>query len=366
MTKKILIAVSAAIIVTLLAGVWISAEAAAKNPEIFKRFRKPAGALGQVSSATTGQLVITKRSGEEVSYLVDENTTYRDRAGNELTSSDLEQDNWVIVLSPRGGQNNPEARLVVILPDDFDPENMVGAKGVIASVDEDASQVTLKTRVGEELVINFGPETIFKGQAPDISSLQEGMWARIFSQKLEAGGLMADAVRSTDPVRTVVGEIVNVNEDSQTLTILTRRGQDEVTVTLDASTRFRSRDESISSIGDLEQGMSALIITKTEPGSEVKRAVLVAAAQPEDLPQVDRRVFGELISIEGSSITVEARDGRKYVFVVDENTKFRSRNGQLSGLEDLTGGMTLFVAGNEAGSDSYQALVVAQPLLPRP
>ena len=366
MTKKILIAVSAAVIVTLLAGVWISAEAAAKNPEIFKRFRKPAGAFGQVTSSNTGQLVITKRSGEEVTFLVNESTTFRDRAGNELTSGDLQPGSWVIVLSPRGEQNSLEARLVVVLPDDFDPENVVGARGVIADIDQDASQITLKTRLGEELVINFGPETIFKGQAPDISSLQEGMWARIFSQKLEAGGLMADAVRSTDPVRTMVGEIVEINNDSQTLTILTRRGRDEVTVTLDASTRFRSRDESISNFGDLEQGMSALVITKTEPGREVNRAVLVAAARPEDLPQVDKQVFGELISIEGSALTVKARDGQQYVFVVDENTKFRSRNGKLSDLEDLTEGMILFVAGKEAGNESFQALVVAQPLLPRP
>jgi len=366
MTKKILIAVSAAVIVTLLAGVWISAEAAAKNPEILKRFRKPAGAIGQVISSDSGQLVITKRSGEEVTFLVNEKTTFSDRAGYELTSSDLQQDSWVIVLSPRGEQNSQEARQVIILPDDFDPENMVGARGVIAGIDEGASQVTLKTRLGEELVINYGPETIFKGQAPDISSLQEGMWARVFSQKLEAGGLLADTVRSTDPVRTLVGEIVNVSEDAKTLTILTRRGQDEVTVTLDASTRFHSRDDTISSIVDLEQGMSALIISKIQPGSEVKRAVLVAAAHPEDLPQLDRRVFGELIKVEGSSITVEARDSRKYVFVVDENTKFRSRIGQLSGLEDLTEGMILFVVGKEAGSEVFRALVIAQPLLPRP
>jgi hypothetical protein len=63
---------------------------------------------------------------------------------------------------------------------------------------------------------------------------------------------------------------------------------------------------------------------------------------------------------------VEARDGRKYVFAIDENTKFRSRNGQLDGLEDLAEGMILFVAGKEAGNDSYQALVIAQPLVTRP
>jgi hypothetical protein len=207
MTKKILIAVSSVVILAILTGIWVSGEAAAKNPEIFKRFRRQVGALGQVTSSNSGQLVITRRSGEEVAYLLDENTKIKDRAGNELSSSELQPDSWVIVLSPRGEQIDQAARLVVVLPGDFDPENMVRARGMVAGIDEAASQVTLKTPLGEELVIQYGPETIFRGQASDISRLQVGMWARIFSQKLEKAAFWL-TVRSTTRAY-LIGEIRN-------------------------------------------------------------------------------------------------------------------------------------------------------------
>lgn len=365
MNKKVILIVAVALVViTVLAGVVITGQAAAKNPELLRRFRKPRAAVGQLETATADMITITRRDGEQVSYALDEMTHIRDRQGSSLTLADLERAGWVVVVTPRAGQDEGTARLVIVLPDDFDPDTLVHARGVIQGVDEGAGTIRLKTRLGEELTFEYGPDTLFKGQALDPAGLAAGMWARINSQQLDGGGLSANLVRSTDPLRKLIGEFTAIDQASQTLTILTRLGDQQVTVSLDDNTRVRSRDEAIASPQDLEPGMSVLVIAKSDPDSSELRAAVLFASRPEDLP--DRRVFGELISVGGSSITVQAHDGRQYVFQVSEDTRYRSRDGQLDGMEDLQAGMNVFVSGKELGSAGYTALVIARLQLPSP
>ena len=96
-----------------------------------------------------------------------------------------------------------------------------------------------------------------------------------------------------------------------------------------------------------------------------RHLVSAGAARPEDLP-VNKRVLGTVVSIESGRLTLEARDGQQYTFLVSDSTRFLSRDRQIGSLADIEEGMFLFIAGKDLGDGTYQAVSIALPMKPQP
>jgi hypothetical protein len=150
------------------------------------------------------------------------------------------------------------------------------------------------------------------------------------------------------------GEITGVAPDDGTFTLKTPAGE-EVEITVGDRTRFRSRDDSIQGIDDLEVGMLALVQGMKGSGGELN-ALLVAAGNAEDRPDV--RAIGVITAIGSRSFTLETRQGRSLSFEVDDSTNYRSRDGSVTSFEDLEVGMKAIVVGDEIDAGHYKAIVV--------
>ena len=72
-------------------------------------------------------------------------------------------------------------------------------------------------------------------------------------------------------------------------------------------------------------------------------------------------MLGEVVSVGIDRLTIEARDGQQYTFLVSENTRFLSRERQITSLADINEGMYLFIAGKDQGNGTYQAGLIALP-----
>jgi hypothetical protein len=362
MSKKIYIPIGIAIMLAMLAGLWVSNTALAKAGGPGGLLRRPKPELGKVTLVAEEQFTIQRRDATELTILVDENTRFIDREKNEMTFADVKTGRWVAVAAPEDEAGKRVARLVVILPEDFDPAKMERLGGRITSIITAAKQFVMQNRQGEDFTINTDEETLFRGEATDLASLQEGWLAGALVLKQDDGSLLAQTVRAGSPILKKAGEITAVDDKAGTLTLKPLRGGEEITFAVDADTRFRSRDGSLKSLADLKVGMVGLVVAKAplsgaDEGTHPV-AVLVAAIERNKLPKFDQRIGGKIVSVDKSAFTIEARDGKQYTFQVTGDTLFRSRGSLVQKLEDLKAGMIVMVGANELGSGQYQAQLV--------
>ncbi|MEW5871350.1 MAG: DUF5666 domain-containing protein [Chloroflexota bacterium] len=377
MVKKIWIPIVAVLIVALAAGgVWATSAALAQEESptnqqgLFGRLRALAAngksplakfmrarpVMGQVTEIDLDQFTIMLRGGQEQTFLVDENTRFRSRQQEELNFDDLEVGRWVSVVAPKN-QDEATARGVILLPEDFDPEAMGGTRGEITDVNLSQQTFTVQPQLGPAVTIKVTGETVFRGGVEGLDDLEEGMRAMVLTQEAADGSLEARTVSANYPAQRKLGEVTAVDEDASRFTLKTRQGDEEVTITVDEQTRFRSKDGSLQSLADLQTGMTALVMLRELPGDELL-AVTVAAGERQGQPRFEKRAGGKVLAVDKDSFTIQARDGQEYTFKVTGQTTFRSRGVQVQSIDDLQAGMRVLVGAKELGNGDFQAQTV--------
>ncbi len=279
MTKKIGFPVVAAIVLALIAGLAASSTALAQSGGPLGRLLKARPVLGQVTAIGKSEFTVEKKDGTELTFKVDERTRYRSKEKTELAFTDLKTGQWVAVVVERGqgerGQGERgTARLVVTLPEDFDPTQFEGARGKVIDVNPAASQFTIENREGQKTVVTTNSETVFRGEVTSLADLEVGMLAGVVNKEAAGDGMQARLVRAGNPTSRYTGEITRVNSSAGTFTLKTRRTGEEMTFTVDENTRFRGREA--QSLADLKAGMMVLVGAK-DLGSGSYQAQVVAA-----------------------------------------------------------------------------------------
>jgi hypothetical protein len=64
------------------------------------------------------------------------------------------------------------------------------------------------------------------------------------------------------------------------------------------------------------------------------------------------------VDVPGNSFTIQTRRGESLTFQVTAETRFRSRRGVVTSLEELKAGMAVAVGAKDLGNSQYQALRV--------
>jgi len=360
MSKKIVIPIVAALVLTLIAGLLVSSHVQAQGAGPLGRSLRLRPALGQVTDIGKAGFTVETKDGTEQTFTVDEQTRYRSKDKADLAFADLKTGQWVAVVTGRGRAVANLARLVITLPESFDPTQFAGARGKIVAVDPAASQFTLENQPGQKTVVTTDAGTIYRGEATSFGDLQAGMFAGVISKESAGDGLVARIVRLGDPLEVHFGEITAIDTAAGSFTLKTQRTNQELTVTVDDSTRFRSKGSEISSLDDLKTGMFAMLVAKSPAGAGQTdaplKAVLVAAGDKSDLPKADLWVGGRLVSVDKHAFTVEDRQGKQYTFQTTGDTRLRSR--EVRSLADLKAGMLVLVGAKDLGNGSYQAQVV--------
>ncbi len=325
--------------------------------------------LGRVTAIGASEFTVETRRGTTHTVLVDERTTFEARDGTPQDFSDLEVGMWVAGSYERLSDGQLVARRVILLGDEL-PRLDVRAAGEVTAVDAAGGRFGLHTREGKDLTFVVDADTVFRspdGSVSGLGDLQPGMVAAVGARD-EDGALVAIVVVAGNrperpPRQRAGGEITSVHPGAGRFSLHTREGAD-LTFSVSERTRYFSRDGSVNDIHDLHQGMRAVVVfVEREDGT--LEALAVGAGEPEDRRQVDVRAAGRIRDVGSGSFSLETRSGETLTFTVDGSTVFRSRDGSLSGLEDLKVGMLAVVRARELGNGNLRAVWVGVGRSPR-
>lgn len=365
MSKKIVVPIIIATLVALVAaGMWVSGQASAQGGTILHRFQLVRRGLGQVISVAEDRFTVKRLNEEEITFLVTDETVFRDKEGNELSFADLQVGRWVVVRPSLGEEGTIQANVVIMLPENIDPTSFAGARGVIATIDLASNHFVIENISGEESLFSVDEQTRFVGAAKELAELEEGMHAWVLGQSLEDDGLLAKVVRTFYPHLRKVGEVVSVDLNASSFVLKALQSGEEYTFFVDEHTRFRSRGDEVGSLEELQPGMMGIVIAREESDASGSRyvAVLVATAWKEDLPHFEVHVLGRITSLSANSFSVENREGETFTFTVNEETRYRSRGGTINSFDDLEEGMFVLVGAQQLEDGSYLAqLIIVRP-----
>lgn len=310
-------------------------------------------------------------SGTEVHVHVTGNTEVRSRDGSIQGFEDLVVDMRTIVVGQERGDGTINASVVFAATPEELPDIM-RLKGDVGIVGGD--NFTLLTEDGRSLTINVIERTRFRGRNGEVTSLgdlEPGMAALVGAVEPEDNGIVALVVAAGTPTGDIrdrifrtTGEITGVVPGQETLTVQSNEGE-SITFVTSERTKFRSRDGSITGIHDLKRGMLTMVgAIKMEDGTN--QALVVLAGNPEDRPERPNVVSasGKIVSLGGNSLTIETRSGEQKSFSVDGSTKYKSRDGSVSGFGDLEVGMFAIVVGRDLGNGELLALGVGAGKVP--
>ncbi len=360
--KRVSIPLIFAMVLTLLSSTIALAQADLTEdlPEGVRR------GIGRVTNIDERQISVDTLRGEPAIMRVDENTRYRDPEGEELFFDDLEIGTWVAGLFGFEAEAPPVSRMVIILPEDFDPSQGLGrkAQGVVIEVDPVGNVFSVHTSRGENLTFQVNEKTRYRGDVAGLSELEEGMHAWVGAIQQEDTSLLALVIMARFPMVNYLGKVASVDPGNDTFEFQTRGGENLV-VTIDEMSRFRSPDGSLGNLQDLKPEMIALVVAKRESNGTLL-ASLVAAGNHEHLADFELRTMGEVLTVTEDSFEIEARDGQRYTFQVNDDTRFRSWGVQVKNIADLTEGIKVWVGAKELANGRFQAQLVLAGLIPKP
>lgn len=168
-----------------------------------------------------------------------------------------------------------------------------------------------------------------------------------------------DGIEDHGPRNRYGGKVTAVDRSGGEFTIVNRRDQ-SFTFKVNEATEFHSRDGSLHSFEDLSVAMLVMVFAVgNEEGNLVAKHVI--AINPNWLRGQGAR--GRVTAVGSSSFSIENRAGEELTFLVDDDTRFISRGGQVQSLDDLEDGMGVGVKfiEQEDGSLLAKAVLVGKP-----
>jgi preprotein translocase subunit YajC len=220
-----------------------------------------------------------------------------------------------------------------------------------------ADQFTIQTKAGQERSFRFDETTRFvdpQKQELSAEDLQVGSWVGILVARKSGEPPLARAViilpADFDPANWAIlrGKVTGVDVPGNAFSLEDKDGQ-VTTLKVDADTKFTGQ---VGGLADLQVGMHAQARAEKQSTGDLL-AKSVRAGMPSD-----QRFLGKVTAIDEQAFTIQTRKGESITFQVTEETRFRSRKGLVSGLEDLEVGMPVGVGAEDLGNGQYQALVV--------
>ncbi|MBE9479147.1 MAG: hypothetical protein IMY80_04205 [Chloroflexi bacterium] len=245
------------------------------------------------------------------------------------------------------------------------PDNQTRIAGVILNVDFPGNTFAVRTLSGTDVHVHVTGNTEYRsrdGSIQEFEDLVVDMRTIVVGQERGDGTINASVVFAATPeelpdIMRLKGEVGGVGDSY--FTLLTEDGR-SLTINVVERTRFRSHNGEVATLGDLEPGMTALVAAvDTEDNGLI--ALVVAAGTPGgDIRDRIFRTTGEITGVVPGqeTFTVQSNEGESITFVTSERTKFRSRDGSVTGIHDLKRGMLTMVGAIKMEDGTNQALVV--------
>ncbi len=353
MTRKLFIPLTIAVLFAILmSGVALASDDAPQG--------RGQNIYGEVIAIADDSFTIKNQNGDLFTYFVDAATNYRSFEVEEPGFTDLAIGGKIAVIAPGSAEEYPTARLVILLPDDFDPSQWVGVRGRgdVIAIDHAANTFVIQTNSGEEQTYSVDDTTRFFGQLSSLDELQIGTSVGVGGVETDDGGSLARLVIGLEVQNVTLhaGTISEVNPTDGTFTLGTRQGE-AWTIAVDENTNFNSRAGEIESVDDLLPDMVAMVYGNSQDDG-IFLAARVVAGNAEDLPNYDVKALGQITDVGADTLSLQSRNGEELTFLVDEETKFRSRESEVSGLSDLEAGASVLVGAYETEDGQLLAKLI--------
>lgn len=313
--------------------------------------------IGQVLEINADNFTLENRSGETFTIEVTDKTAFRSRGGEQphtASFADLEIGQWVSVVNTEDGN----ARLVVILPEDFDPNSLKikPAYGEVDKVNNGQSTFDLISRSGDTQTFSVNESTHFYGSIAALKDLEKGMTVGVAAIPQEDGTYLAKLVanerRGEENYAKVGGTI---NEITAANLTLTTRDETSITFNLTDDTHFSSRDESLTSLDDLTAGMAVMVAyVKTDAATPDAASV---NALDQTLLNLDQAA-GTVQSANNNQLKMETFNGETLTFVINDSTRLFGKD--LTSMQDLKNGMKVLVMYEIEGDDLVAVRIAAR------
>ncbi|MCH8094345.1 MAG: hypothetical protein IH953_07105 [Chloroflexi bacterium] len=327
-------------------------------------------AAGEITGVVPGQgtFTLTSRQGEDFKFQTNDRTKFRSPNGSVEDIHDLKKGMKALVVATEQDDGTLLALMVAAgQPDDLPDGQRLG--GVIETVGLNTQSFTLKPRDSDTVQIQVGERTKYRGEGIEgLGDLEPGMHARVVVIEQDEGGLMALLVAAGKPkdrpeVIKLGGEITGVVPGQGTFTLLGREGE-EIEISTNDRTKFRSEDGSVQTIHDLKQGMKVMVGAVRQDDGQLL-ALVVAIGNPgdrPDRPELDVKAVGEVVAKGDRSFTLQTRDGERISFAVSENTRYKG----IGGFGELEVGMMAAVGAKDTDEGLLAIFVGARNADDRP
>jgi hypothetical protein len=227
-------------------------------------------------------------------------------------------------------------------PDSDGAGRLRAARGQVTSIGDSFFTMTVRRT---EVTILVSDDTVFKnrdGSAANFGDLQVERWVLVTARRNEDGEFNARRVilmpEDFDPADLnlvkMAGEVEKINNGQNTFTITKLNGE-SVTLSVDGKTRWLG---ALSELKDLEKGMKVGVVAQEQDDGSLLAKIV--AARNEDNQR--KRAIGKVSAVGTNELAVETRRGN-FSFIIDEDTRFISRDGSVDGLNDLETGMNVLV-----------------------
>jgi hypothetical protein len=294
---------------------------------------------------------IQTRGGSTFTYQVDDKTRFRIKDVEDPSFTNLEI-GMHLAVSARIIDGERIVRLVVVIPDDFDPSHRFGirVRGKIIDISLDGDTLTIENPSGKALTFQVHKRTKYIGRVKNLDDLQTGWIAAIAGWRSDDGLLHAAIVVTTEPPRRVnlAGEVTSIEIEVGSFTLLTRQDQ-TVKIQVNHDTIINRKDGELTGLEDLQPGMFAAI-TGQRQDNGVVLAKRVIAGSKEDFPDFEIKKAGRIVVLGVDYLTLRTKSGEEITLRVNPDTHFRGRGIRVQGIADLKIGMKALVGG-ETGPD---------------
>ncbi len=353
MRKKLFFSLT---IMVLMAGVVTSVGLAWQGdagPEGASGRLRPRAVRGEIATVNLegGSFNLLLRNGETLTFLVTEDTRFRGQV-------ELFRDLVAGTPAAVGFKPQPDGghlALQVVVHEHLDRVGRVGGKIVVVNLDLGSFDLAVAQR--GKLTFQTDEKTRFQGAVSGLADLTVNQSVQVAFFKPEDGDLKAVLVYVPErqPVQRYLGQVQSIDVDSNRFSLETRQGM-IIDVIVEEATRFRSPHGEINGLGDLSVGMSAILGGVPQADGTYLAKWVGATDKPS--PKIPVRVRGEVVEIGAGKFTLKTRGGETLNFIVTEDTHFRSRDGEIEGLDDLVPGMQIGVGAAEIGEGVLQANVI--------
>lgn len=245
------------------------------------------------------------------------------------------------------------------------PDNQTRIAGVILNVDFPGNTFAVRTLSGTDVHVHVTGNTEYRSRDGTVQGFEDlvvDMRTIVVGQERGDGTINASVVFVATPeelpdIMRLKGEVGSVGD--QFFTLLTEDGRN-LTINIIDRTRFRSRNGEVTTLSDLEPGMVALVAAVDTEDNGIVALVVAAGTPAGDIRDRVFRTTGEITGVVPGqeTFTVQSSEGESITFVTGERTKFRSRDGSVTGIHDLKQGMLTMVGAIKMEDGTNQALVV--------